>query len=70
MTSNHLTIGRLANAAEVNIETIRYYQRVGLLSEPCKPLAGFRIYPDETIKRILFIKRAQKLGFSLLVGVR
>ncbi|MCF6324013.1 MAG: MerR family DNA-binding protein [Gammaproteobacteria bacterium] len=60
-----LTIGRLAKAAEVNVETIRYYQRVGLVSEPVKPLAGFRIYPDETINRIQFIKRAQKLGFSL-----
>ncbi|NOY74125.1 MAG: MerR family DNA-binding protein [Gammaproteobacteria bacterium] len=60
-----LTIGRLAKAAEVNVETIRYYQRVGLIIEPVKPLEGFRIYPNATINRIQFIKRAQKLGFSL-----
>ena len=65
MSQPPLTIGRLARAAEVNVETIRYYQRVGLIVEPIKPPAGFRIYPDEIIDRIRFIKRAQKLGFSL-----
>ena len=60
-----LTIGRLAKAAEVNIETIRYYQRIALLTEPTKPPAGYRIYPVETITRIRFIKRAQQLGFKL-----
>jgi len=60
-----LTIGRLAKAAEVNIETIRYYQRIALLTEPAKPLEGYRIYPVETITRIRFIKRAQQLGFKL-----
>jgi len=60
-----LTIGRLAKAAEVNVETVRYYQRVGLVIEPVKPLDGFRVYPNETVNRIRFIKRAQKLGFSL-----
>ena len=65
MTHQPLTIGRLAKGAEVNVETIRYYQRVGLVIEPIKPLEGFRVYPNETINRIRFIKRAQKLGFSL-----
>jgi len=65
MTHAPLTIGRLAKAAEVNVETIRYYQRVGLIVEPVKPLDGFRVYPNETIDLIRFIKRAQKLGFSL-----
>ncbi len=65
MTETPLTIGRLAKAAEVNVETIRYYQRVALLVEPLKPLEGFRVYPKETINRVRFIKRAQKLGFSL-----
>jgi len=65
MKHTPLTIGRLANAAEVNVETIRYYQRVGLVNEPVKPLEGFRVYPNETVNRIRFIKRAQKLGFSL-----
>lgn len=65
MKQKPLTIGFLAKAAEVNIETIRYYQRIALINEPEKPLQGFRIYPTETLKRIKFIKRAQQLGFSL-----
>ncbi|MGH8549039.1 MAG: MerR family DNA-binding protein [Methylococcales bacterium] len=60
-----LTIGKLARLAEVNIETIRHYERIGLLNQPAKPLAGFRKYPRETARRIRFIKRAQQLGFSL-----
>lgn len=65
MKNKPLTIGFLAKAAEVNIETIRYYQRIGLISEPEKPSQGYRVYPQETLKRIKFIKRAQQLGFSL-----
>jgi len=65
MASSTLTIGHLARAANVNVETVRYYQRVGLVREPAKPFEGFRVYPPETIDRIRFIKRAQKLGFSL-----
>lgn len=60
-----LTIGKLAKAAGVNVETIRYYQRRGLLVEPAKPLGGHRRYPDEMVKRLRFIKRAQALGFTL-----
>lgn len=60
-----LTIGRLASLAAVNIETIRYYQRIGIITEPAKPLEGYRIYPAESVGRIRFIKRAQQLGFSL-----
>lgn len=60
-----LTIGRVAAQAGVNIETVRYYQRIGLVKEPVRPLQGFRIYPLETIDRIRFIKRAQQLGFNL-----
>jgi len=65
MTNKPLTIGLLAKAAEVNIETIRYYQRISLITEPQKPSQGYRIYPHATLKRIKFIKRAQQLGFSL-----
>jgi len=65
MKNKALTIGFLAKAAEVNIETIRYYQRIGLITEPDKPSHGYRVYPHETLKRIKFIKRAQQLGFSL-----
>ncbi len=60
-----LTIGRLAKSAGVNIETIRYYQRIDLLAEPIKPATGYRYYPAEYITRIHFIKRAQQLGFKL-----
>lgn len=60
-----LTIGKLADAAGVNIETIRYYQRRGLLDEPSKPLGGHRRYSAEQAKRVRFIKRAQALGFTL-----
>ena len=63
--SADLTIGKLADAAGVNIETIRYYQRRGLLDEPAKPLGGHRRYPAGEAKRAHFIKRAQALGFTL-----
>ncbi len=60
-----LSIGQLAKAAGVNVETIRYYQRRGLLHEPDKPLGGNRRYPAAAVKRVRFIKRAQQLGFTL-----
>jgi MerR family transcriptional regulator, mercuric resistance operon regulatory protein len=60
-----VTIGRLAALAGVNVETIRYYQRRGLLDEPRKPLGGYRHYPAEVAKRVRFIKRSQGLGFTL-----
>ena len=60
-----LSIGGLAQAAGVNVETIRYYQRVGMLAQPAKPLQGVRKYGPRDIKQIRFIKRAQELGFSL-----
>lgn len=60
-----LSISKLAEAAGVNIETIRYYQRRGLLDEPQKPLGGHRRYAPEQAKRVRFIKRAQALGFTL-----
>lgn len=66
MNQKPLTIGFLAKAADVNIETIRYYQRIALINEPDKPVNGYRTYPTETLTRIKFIKRAQQLGFSLL----
>jgi MerR family transcriptional regulator, mercuric resistance operon regulatory protein len=60
-----MTIGRLAKEAGVNVETIRYYQRRGLLHEPQRPLSGHRRYPASAVERIAFIRRAQQLGFSL-----
>jgi len=63
--SDDLTIGTLAKRGGVNVETIRYYQRRGLLQEPLKPHGGYRRYQPETVKRVRFIKRAQTLGFTL-----
>ncbi len=60
-----LTIGQLAQLANVNIETIRYYQRIGLLREPPKPASGYRHYPESTVETLHFIKRAKQMGFSL-----
>ncbi len=60
-----LTIGGVAKAAGVNVETIRYYQRLSLLEQPPKPLAGVRRYDESTIGKVRFIKRAQQLGFML-----
>jgi MerR family mercuric resistance operon transcriptional regulator len=59
------TIGRLAEQAGVNVETIRYYERRGLLRQPRKPAHGARHYDDEGLRTVLFIKQAQGLGFSL-----
>jgi MerR family mercuric resistance operon transcriptional regulator len=63
--SSDLTIGKLAERAGVNVETIRYYQRRGLLQAPKKPPSGYRRYPADTSSRLRFIKRAQALGFTL-----
>lgn len=60
-----LTIGRLARAAGVHVETVRYYQRRGLVGEPERPPNSVRRYSEESVKRIRFIKRAQELGFTL-----
>ncbi len=65
-----LTIGRVAKNAGVNIETIRYYERQGLIPKPPRMKSergsfGYRQYPAETVKRIQFIRRAKELGFSL-----
>ena len=58
-----LTIGRLARAAGVNVETVRYYQRRGLVAKPERPLNSVRRYSEDSVSRIRFIKRAQDLGF-------
>ncbi|MCS6302707.1 MAG: MerR family transcriptional regulator [Nitrospira sp.] len=63
--AQELTIGKVAKLAEVHVETIRYYQRRGLLAEPDKPYMGYRRYSADIVKRIRFIKRAQALGFTL-----
>jgi len=60
-----LTIGAFARAAGVNVETIRFYQRRGLLPEPSKPYGGIRRYGATDVDRVRFVKSAQRLGFSL-----
>jgi MerR family mercuric resistance operon transcriptional regulator len=59
------TISGLAQAAGVHVETIRFYQRRGLLAEPDKPLGGIRRYGEAEVARVLFIKTAQRIGFTL-----
>ncbi len=59
------TIGTLARSTGVHLETIRYYQRRGLVGEPRRPLGGIRRYSEEHVLRLRFIRHAQELGFSL-----
>lgn len=63
--SADLTIGGVAKAAGVGVETLRYYQRLGLLAEPPKPPRGVRRYGAAAVARVRFIRSAQQLGFSL-----
>ena len=60
-----LTIGRFAAAAGVGVETVRFYQRKGLLPEPSKPPGSVRRYRESDVFRLRFVKAAQRLGFSL-----
>jgi len=60
-----MTIGRLARTAGVSVETVRYYERLGLLSQPKRPASGYRTYDKDHLLRLRFIKRAQGLGFTL-----
>jgi len=60
-----MTVGKLAKAAGLNIETIRYYERRGLLPEPSRRASGYRLYSQEDLRRLRFILRAKELGFSL-----
>jgi len=60
-----LTIGHLAREAGINLETVRYYERRGLLPKPPRSASGYRLFPAEAARRLKFIQRAQELGFSL-----
>ncbi len=60
-----LTIGKLAKRADVSIDSIRFYERLGLLSEPMRTSSNYRVYPFETADRLRFIKKAKALGFPL-----
>ena len=61
-----MTISKAAHKAGVGVETIRFYERKGLIEQPLTPQdGGFRVYPDETVERLRFIRQAQEVGFSL-----
>ena len=65
MSKKPLTINIVAKKSGIGIEAIRYYQRIGLIEKPEKPPFGYRVYPEDTVARLLFIQRAKELGFSL-----
>jgi MerR family transcriptional regulator, copper efflux regulator len=60
-----LTIGKVAKAAQVGVETVRFYEREGLIAEPPRRRSGYRQYPPDTVRRLRFIRRAKELGFTL-----
>ena len=60
-----MTIGEVAKRSEVNIQTIRFYERKGLVLPAARSVSGYRQYTDEAVKRVRFIKHAQESGFSL-----
>jgi MerR family mercuric resistance operon transcriptional regulator len=59
------TIGQVARQAGVGVETVRFYERKGLIAQPKSPRAGYRHYPDDVVARIRFIRHAKDLGFTL-----
>lgn len=64
-TPASMTIGKLAQAAGVGIDTVRFYERSGLLGKPLRSLSGYRQYAPSEIDRLRFIRRAKSLGFTL-----
>ncbi len=65
MTPVRYSIGALAEAAETKVETVRYYERIGLLPEPGRTRGNYRAYSDDHRTRLTFIRRARELGFAL-----
>ena len=63
--SEQRTIGKLARAAGVAVDTVRYYERIGLLPQARRAQSGYRLYRSEDLRQLRFIRRAQTLGFSL-----
>ncbi len=61
-----LSIGQVAEQSGVGVETVRFYERRGLIPEPPRLPSGYRAYPSESVRRLRFIRRAQELGFSLV----
>ncbi len=60
-----MTIGRLSSASDVSIDTIRYYERENLLPAPARTASGYRVYDQDSLRRLRFIRRAKQLGFNL-----
>jgi DNA-binding transcriptional MerR regulator len=60
-----LTVGHVARLAGVGVPTLRFYERAGLLSKPMRTASNYRVYSDEAVQRVRFIRRAQELGFTL-----
>ncbi len=65
MQRQMMKIGAVAARADVNIQTVRYYERRGLLPEPSRTESNYRLYSEESVQRVRFVKRAQELGFTL-----
>ena len=62
---DEFTRGDVADRAGVHVETLRYYERRGLVPKPRRNMSNYRVYPPDTVRRVRFVKRAQELGFSL-----
>jgi len=60
-----LTIGKLSEYSGVNIETIRYYEKIGIIPEPPRSQGGYRLYNEEYLKHLSFVRRSRELGFSI-----
>jgi DNA-binding transcriptional MerR regulator len=60
-----MKIGAVAKAAGVGVQTLHYYERLGLLSKPQRSMANYRLYSPDAVRRVIFIKKAQAIGFSL-----
>jgi MerR family mercuric resistance operon transcriptional regulator len=65
MRANNISIGKLSKRSGVHIETIRYYERIGVMPRPPRTEGGHRVYDEDKIKRLFFIKRSRELGFSI-----
>jgi MerR family transcriptional regulator, mercuric resistance operon regulatory protein len=65
ITNGRLTIGALCERTKVHVETIRFYERIGLLPKPPRSAGGHRLYAKEHEQRLIFIRRSRELGFSL-----
>lgn len=65
MTAGFVTIGELGKLTETKIETIRYYERIGLLPSPARTSGNYRVYSEDQVGRLSFVRRARDLGFTI-----